>query len=72
MGLQDNEILCFVVRAVDQKIKRAPLPKTAFRPRLFSSLGCASARKLFALFGLDTQITILIYFSITIKKVVVF
>jgi hypothetical protein len=40
-----------------------PLPKNAFCPRLFLSLGCASARKLrlglkHALFGLDTQLTI--------------
>jgi hypothetical protein len=40
-----------------------PLPKNAFCPRLFLSLGCASARKLrlglkHALFGPDTQLTI--------------
>jgi hypothetical protein len=41
------------------------LPKSTFCPRLFSSLGGASARKLRlgqknALFGLDTQTSILI------------
>jgi hypothetical protein len=47
----------FVVRAV------APLPKNAFYPGLFSSLGCASAKKFRlgrkrSLFGLGRQINI--------------
>jgi hypothetical protein len=44
----------------------APLPKSAFYPRLLSSLGCASARKLRlgrkgCISGLDTQITISVF-----------
>jgi hypothetical protein len=46
--------------------KKCNVPKSAFYPRLLSSLGCASARKLRlgpkdAFFGLDTQITISVF-----------